>query len=40
LVRHHGSVVDLLPDLAVLAGYALVLFVPCSWSLRRLILSA
>jgi hypothetical protein len=40
LVRHHSIVVDLLPDLAVLAGYALVLFVLCSWSFRCLILSA
>lgn len=35
LVRHHGGLVDVLPQLGVLAGYAAALFVVASWALRR-----
>jgi ABC-2 type transport system permease protein len=38
LVRHDGSIVDILPDLGVLVMYAAVLFVLGSWALRRRIL--
>jgi ABC-2 type transport system permease protein len=35
LVRHHGVFVDILPQLGVLAAYAVVLFLLGSWLLRR-----
>lgn len=38
LVRHGGALTDVLGDLAVLAGYAAVLFALGSWVLRRRIL--
>lgn len=38
LVRHDGTVLDILPELGVLTGYAAVLFVLGAWSLRRRIL--
>lgn len=37
LVRHDGGLVDVLPELGVLLGYAVVLFAAASWSLRRTI---
>ena len=38
LVRHGGTIDDVLPQLAVLTAYAIVLFVLGAWSLRRRIL--
>jgi ABC-2 type transport system permease protein len=38
LVRHGGSALDILPELAVLSGYATVLFLAGGWALRRRIL--
>jgi ABC-2 type transport system permease protein len=35
LVRQGGGIVDILPDLGVLIGYAAVLFVLGTWRLRR-----
>lgn len=35
LVRHGGGIVDIAPQLGVLLGYAAVLFVIGTWSLRR-----
>lgn len=35
LVRHGGSVLDIAPQLAILAGYAAALFLLGSWLLRR-----
>jgi ABC-2 type transport system permease protein len=34
LVRRGGGVVDILPELGVLAAYAVVLFALASWRLR------
>lgn len=39
LVRHGGTVADVLPQLAVLAAYAAALFLLGAWNLRRRILS-
>lgn len=38
LVRHDGTIVDVATELAVLAGYAAVLFTAGAWLLRRRIL--
>ncbi|HET7358435.1 MAG TPA: ABC transporter permease [Nocardioidaceae bacterium] len=35
LVRHHGGLVDVLPEIAVLVGYAAALFSVAAWALRR-----
>lgn len=35
LVRHDGTIVDILPELGVLAGFAIVLLGVASWQLRR-----
>ncbi len=35
LVRRNGTIVDILPELAVLAGFAVVLLSLASWQLRR-----
>ena len=39
LVRHDGTVLDILPELGVLAAFATALFVAGSWALRRRILA-
>ena len=39
LVRHGGTVTEILPELAVLVGYAAVLFAAASWVLRRRLLN-
>lgn len=39
LVRHDGTVLDILPELGVLAAFAVGLFVAGSWALRRRILT-
>ncbi|MFI5623652.1 ABC transporter permease [Nocardioides sp. NPDC051685] len=39
LVRHDGTVLDILPELGVLAAFAAGLFVAGSWALRRRILA-
>ncbi len=38
LVRHGGGLVDILPQIGVLAGYATALFVLAAWALRRSII--
>ena len=35
LVRRNGSVVDILPDLGILAAFAAVLFTVATWRLRK-----
>ncbi len=35
LIRHDGTIVDILPELGVLAGFAIVLLGLASWQLRR-----
>ena len=35
LVRRNGSVVDILPDLGILAAFAAVLFIVATWRLRK-----
>ena len=39
LVRHGGNLADILPELAILAGYAAVLFAAASWVLRLRLLN-
>jgi ABC-2 type transport system permease protein len=39
LVRHDGTVLDILPELGVLAAFAVGLFAAGSWALRRRILA-
>jgi ABC-2 type transport system permease protein len=40
LVRHDGTLVDVLPELGVLLVFATVLFALGAWVLRRLIVHA
>ena len=37
LVRRDGTVIDILPNLAVLLGFAVVLLSAASWRLRRVL---